>query len=361
MKILSVSTSIGTLTDFGRIELVASGIKFRRRYNRLAQLQQPFIRALNQSGTTRFQDSASDWLDGFYWGHNTNSSQQSRPHVLMLHQGEGQRNTLGNSGCPAQDDQVRSRHFLHPAQMWLRVFSPPIVDRLSRDLPEANINEQDVLVLLRLCAFETVASPTGNVSPLCELFSEEEYHCLNYYDTLVTYYKGGPGFHLGPAQGIGWVNELIARMTFQPINISMSANGTWESTLDKPPGTFPTGPDHQMFADFTHEVKMASIFFALHLFPWRPLYSFTSMREFENHYEDWFRTSLAVPFASRAYFEKMKCDTHPEELVRILVNDKVMPQPACRSDELGRCTLSNFVNGLTWARNLGNWHECFES
>ena len=72
-----------------------------------------------------------------------------------------------------------------------------------------------------------------------------------------------------------------------------------------------------------------------------------------------FSASWTVPFGGRAYFEKMRCKGQDEELVRVLVNDRVIPLDTCGGDELGRCTLDRFVESLSFAREGGKWEECF--
>lgn len=72
-----------------------------------------------------------------------------------------------------------------------------------------------------------------------------------------------------------------------------------------------------------------------------------------------YSASWTVPFAARAYFEKMSCVGAGEELVRVVVNDRVVPLEICGGDELGRCGLSSFVESLSFAREGGDWGECF--
>jgi len=72
-----------------------------------------------------------------------------------------------------------------------------------------------------------------------------------------------------------------------------------------------------------------------------------------------YSSSWTVPFAARAYFEKMSCVGVEEELVRVVVNDRVVPLESCGGDELGRCKLSRFVDSLSFAREGGDWGECF--
>ena len=72
-----------------------------------------------------------------------------------------------------------------------------------------------------------------------------------------------------------------------------------------------------------------------------------------------YSASWTVPFAARAYFEKMTCTGSREELVRVLVNDRVVPWTSCGGDHLGRCKLSKFVDSLSFARSGGDWDACF--
>lgn len=74
---------------------------------------------------------------------------------------------------------------------------------------------------------------------------------------------------------------------------------------------------------------------------------------------DGYAAAWTVPFAARAYFEKLQCAGNGEEFVRVLVNDRVLPLQTCGGDELGRCTLSAFVNSLSFAGAGGDWAQCF--
>lgn len=74
---------------------------------------------------------------------------------------------------------------------------------------------------------------------------------------------------------------------------------------------------------------------------------------------DGYSASWTVPFAARAYVEKMVCHGRKEELVRVLVNDRVVPLQNCGADKLGRCTLGGFVGSLTFAMEGGLWDRCF--
>ena len=55
----------------------------------------------------------------------------------------------------------------------------------------------------------------------------------------------------------------------------------------------------------------------------------------------------------------MQCQGHHEELVRIIINDRVLPLTQCGGDSLGRCSLNSFIDSLGFAKMDGNWDQCF--
>lgn len=72
-----------------------------------------------------------------------------------------------------------------------------------------------------------------------------------------------------------------------------------------------------------------------------------------------YSAAWTVPFAACAYFEKMQCDGHREELVRVIINDRVLPLTQCGGDSLGHCTLSAWIDSLAFAQMDGDWDQCF--
>ena len=102
---------------------------------------------------------------------------------------------------------------------------------------------------------------------------------------------------------------------------------------------------------------LTAAFAALGLYNSTALLSNTSIQTPEE--SNGYSVAWTVPFAGRAYFEKIKCGSTDEELVRVLVNDRVRPLETCGGDELGRCTLKKFIESLSFARSGGHWDQCF--
>lgn len=77
---------------------------------------------------------------------------------------------------------------------------------------------------------------------------------------LYFWYNSAFGSPVARSQGIGYIQELIARLTHTPISVH---NSTTNSTLDNNSVTFPL---HQpLYVDATHEVVVLNIITALNL------------------------------------------------------------------------------------------------
>ena len=338
------------LNDFGAQQLVNSGKKFYHRYKALARKLTPFVRA---SGQQRVIESAYNWNKGYHDARLVDfpSSDEKYPYpVVIISEETGSNNTLDHGLCTAFES---SEVAVSAQSEWVDIFAVPIAARLNEGLPGANLDSNDALHVMDLCPFETVASPVGEMPPFCYLFTKEEWHGYGYYQSLGKYYGYSWGNPLGATQGVGFTNELIARMTASPVSDHTSTN----HTLDGSEETFPVGGKHVLFADFSHDNDLTAIFSAIGVYnQTRPLLN--------NTIEDIIQTNgysaaWTVPFAARAYFEKMDCVGEPEELVRVVVNDRVMPLETCGGDEWGRCRLSAFVESLSFAREGGHWEDCF--
>jgi hypothetical protein len=338
------------LSILGEQQMVNSGIKFYQRYKELAQHTVPFVRT---AGQERVVNSAYNWTQGY---HQAIQSDQ-RPgkdvfplNIEVIPEGSGYNNTLSVDSCKAFSSETGN----DAQYKWTNTFAPPILARLNTDLPEAKLDEHDIIYFMDLCPFNTVASPAGKISPFCELFTETEWKEYDYFQSLGKYYGPGPGNPLGPTQGVGYVNELIARMTNSPVKDETSTN----RTLDENPETFPIDKKHTLFADFSHDNDMMNIFSAFGLYNATKPLSNTTFQSPEK--TDGFSASWAVPFAARAYFEKLQCEGEKEEMVRVIVNDRVMPLETCGGNSDGLCKLSKFVESLSFARSGGFWGKCFE-
>ena len=154
---------------------------------------------------------------------------------------------------------------------------------------------------------------------------------------------------MGPVQGVGYINELLARLTGQPVRDRTQTN----STLDNSPTTFPL--HRGIYADFSHDNQMIAIYAAMGLFEQSSALNTTK----PSSKRTWLAAKL-VPFSARMVVEKLQCGK--TEKVRVLVNDALQPLEFCGSGN-GVCTLDAFVKSQSYARNNGegDFERCFAS
>lgn len=334
------------LTAFGEQQLVDSGIAFYQRYQDLVTESDPFVRA---AGSDRVIVSAKRFVEGYYQTQGRDAFGPTKS-ILVLPEDYGFNNTLNHGACPAFEDGPASEIRDQNQKTWLGIFGPAINQRLNSRLPGANLTLTETIFMMDLCPFNTVATTTAALSDFCRLFSMDEWASYDYFQSLDKWYGYGRGNPLGPSQGVGFGNELIARLTGTPVDDHTTTN----STLDSFPETFPL--NRTLYADFSHDNTMSSIFAALGLFNSTmdlPLKYKVSPRRLHG-----FSASWAVPFAARLYVEKMQCGDSSEELVRVILNDRVVPLRTCNSDRLGRCKLRGFVDSLKFIRSGGLWDQC---
>lgn len=339
------------LTAFGQEEMINSGLKFYSRYESLAKTLDPFVRS---SSENRVVESALNWTQGFHAAKQSDkhAATSNYPYPLtLLYEGDGFNNTLNHDLCTEFENGTWSEIGDNAQGIWAKSFIPPIQARLNAALQGANLSIAQTIYMMDLCPFNTVASDDGTISAFCALFTDSEWHSYNYYETLNKYYGYSYGNPLGPTQGVGFVNELIARLTNTPVRDYTTVN----HTLDDNPATFPLG--RRLYADFSHDNDMTSIFAAIGLYNDTTLLPNTTITEAQQAHG--YSAAWTVPFAARAYIEKMQCHGNSEELVRVIVNDRVLPLKQCGGDGLGRCTLGKFVGSLGFAKKGGNWDQCF--
>ncbi|KAI9654753.1 MAG: hypothetical protein M1821_005747 [Bathelium mastoideum] len=323
------------LTAFGQQEMINSGIKFFGQYQDLSLRYTPFIRS---SSEERVVQSAQNFSQGFHTARSAskNASDPNYPYsILIISEATGSNNTLNHGLCAAFEEGPDSKISDSAQAEWAATFVPPIQARLRNNLPGANLTQKDTIDMMDLCPFNTVASPSGALSPFCNLFTQSEWEQYDYYRTLGEYYGFGEGNPLGPTQGVGWAGELLARLTGQQKFVRATLSTSVNHTLDDDPATFPLGLP--LYADFSHDSDITSALAAIGLYntsqtngllPNNTLKAATALGGYS--------ASWTVPFAARLYVEKMTCQDEPEDLVRAIVNDRVVPLQNCGADALGR-------------------------
>jgi len=237
--------------------------------------------------------------------------------------------------CPNAGDRTKGARGTAFVKEWTNIYLKGAQGRLQRQLDGYTFTIEDVYTMQQMCAYETVAI---GFSKFCGLFTEEEWEGFNYALDINFWYDSAFGGPLSRAQGIGYIQELVARLTHTRIE---RHNSSTNSTLDNNPITFPL--DHSLYVDATHEVVVLNIITALNLTSFAangPL----PTDHIPKHRS--FRVSELAPFSTNVQFQLLSCPSRESEQIRIIINDAVAPLTGiegCPKDVDGMCPIPAFV------------------
>ncbi|KAF7367981.1 AB hydrolase-1 domain-containing protein [Mycena sanguinolenta] len=341
------------LTPFGRQQLFDLGISMRLKYGFLLKnfTESNTLPVFRTESQARMLASAQNFAIGFFGYPFEGQYQQS-----ITIEGPGFNNTLAPyTTCPNAQDSSRADRGRGYLAKWASIYLKKALRRLQTQLTGYPLTIEDVYVFQQLCAYETVAL---GYSKFCELFTEEEWDGFEYSFDLYFWYNSGFGFALARSQGIGYVQELVARLTHTPIS---TYNSSTNATLDDNPITFPFG--QSLYVDATHEVVVLNVLTALNL---STLAAQGPLPADHIPKHRTFRVSQLAPFATNVQFQLLECTSVPGPQIRIIVNDGVVPLTGiagCAAQKDGMCAVDAFVAaqkkiiGTTdWAFDCyGNW------
>ncbi|KAH6919137.1 histidine phosphatase superfamily [Coprinopsis sp. MPI-PUGE-AT-0042] len=321
------------LTPFGRKQLFDLGFSLRMKYGYLLNhfTEAKTLPVFRTESQDRMLKSAQNFAVGFFGYPLDGQYQQS-----ITIEAKNFNNTLAPyMTCPNSNINAKATRGLWYIEKWAAIYLKDAHERLSKELKGFDLTIEEVYMMQQTCAYETVAL---GYSKFCELFTEEEWEGFDYGLDLQFWYGSAFGSPVGRVQGIGWVQELVSRLTNTPITVH---NSSTNATLHNPV-TFPLG--NALYVDATHEVVVLNVITALNLnsfaasgpLPWDHIPPNRS-----------FRTAELAPFATNMQFQILSCDSHPDaDQIRIIINDGVAPLTGikgCPEQKEGMCPLDTFV------------------
>ncbi|PKI85666.1 hypothetical protein MVES1_000012 [Malassezia vespertilionis] len=333
------------LVPLGRQQLHMSGVKAAIDYGMLAEEdlnknKRLFVRTGSQQ---RIVDSALAWATGF-WG---NSWVDKTDFEVQIEEPHFNTTMAPNFACNAAADAFRIQDY---ADKYLG----GAIERLQQHVKGGTLTPMVLHGMQQLCAYDTVAF--GN-SEFCSLFTEQEWLAYEYTWDRKFYDLYGPGSPVGPAMGLGWLNELISRMTRTPWNIETQSSEN--TTFNTDPLLFPL--DRAIYADFTHDSVLTSVIAAMRFSDLGKLPSLDDKQRA-------FRSSLVVPFSARMVFEVFDCkgsldnkDAHDTSYVRMKLNDAIVPLKQlsqCEDRPDGLCSMDKFLASHADRNEQGWWARC---
>lgn len=269
----SYLTNVGANTEF------SAGLSFWNRYGRLlydavpGQLAydanypngtarpKPVLRTTSQS---RIWNSQINWALGFFGTsfqltpNPTLEGADSPFDLVVITEGGTENNTLASyDSCT---NEYAQEPILYTGDWLLETYIPKYLaaatERLSQYVPSGfDWTVNDTYAMQSICAYETAFIGESN---FCGFFTLDEW--AGFENTLDTeyYYDYAWGNPTGRAQGIGYLQELLARLQNQYIDVSDSSVN---STLTDNPTTFPLG--QKFYADFSHDDILISVLTAM--------------------------------------------------------------------------------------------------
>ncbi|KAK6334071.1 hypothetical protein TWF696_002573 [Orbilia brochopaga] len=386
------------LTGIGAATAFQSGVAHWNRYGRVlynataGQLAyntsvrpKPVLRTTSQS---RIQNSQINWALGFFGPSFSETAIPSLANatsafnVVIIPEGNGDsNNTLASyDSCPNGNVEpivdMGDRNVIEYVAIYLR----EAVIRLQQYAPSGfTFNVNDTYAMQSICAYET--GFLGD-SDFCRgLFTSDEWAGFENTLDLATYYDCSWGNPTGRAQGIGYLQELIARLTNQYIT---SSNSSANSTLDSNPNDFPLR--RPFYADFTHDNTIISLLTAMSLdyFKKPP-----SLSQFPPDPNGKFIVSHLIPSGARLVTEVVGCaaanptavhhkrqvyyqsqygynaSISTNKFIRMRLNNGILPLSsirggACAGRSDGLCEIQRFLQSQANATALANYqYACF--
>jgi len=229
-----------------------------------------------------------------------------------------------------------------------------------------------------ICAYEN-----GYIgqSDFCNLFTQDEWSGFEQTLDMEYYYDYGYGNPTGRAQGIGYLQELMARLTNQYIT---SSNTSVNSSLDNNAADFPLG--RPFYADFTHDDIIISVMTAMSLDYFREA---PQLNQVPPNPDRHFILSHLTPFGARFITEVIGCSSatpdtvanhrtqyYPTQygynaanathkFIRMRLNNGILPLNtirggACLGRTDGMCAMSSFLTSQANATSMANYqYACF--
>ncbi|KAH9940025.1 phytase [Epithele typhae] len=322
------------LTPFGRQQLFDLGVSMRMKYGFLLKnfTDTDTLPVFRTESQDRMLSSALNFALGFFGPKLDGQYQQ-----LITIEAAGFNNTLAPSKtCPNARNPTRGDRAVPFVREWAETYLQGAFLRLSPMLKGFPLTIEDVYTMQQLCAYETISI---GYSKFCEVFTEDEWRGFDYSVDLYFWHISGFGSPVARAQGIGYIQELLARLTHTPIPFH---NSTTNATITDNPATFPLG--QSLYVDATHDTVILNVITALNLS------NFAANGPLPTDHippHRAFKTSHLAPFASNLQFQLLSCASKPDPQIRVVINDGVAPLSSVRgcADDgaTGMCALPAFV------------------
>ncbi|KAF2786734.1 phosphoglycerate mutase-like protein [Melanomma pulvis-pyrius CBS 109.77] len=346
------------LVPIGKQELFNSGTLHYYHYGHLFPNNGSKIIARSTT-QRRMLESAEYFLAGFFglgWTQNATLE-------LVIESDDFNNTMAGYKLCNNSNWQTAYDAAFEWANVYLADAHGRIRGMLSGDL---DWTLEDTYNAQALCAYETVGL---GFSHWCGLFTYEEWEGFEY--SLDIAFTASVGFHspVGRAIGIGYVQEVLARMQHHVIT---SPSAAINLTLDNNTSTFPTSQTLNL--DFSHDANIISILTAFGLTQFNKFLPLTHIvdRDFVLSYLEPFAGRLDIEViqapapvsATRSPDASVYLQGPPTSYVHFILNQRTIPLgkslDECGERDDGWCEMEVFLAAQKKQIELADFeHACF--
>lgn len=328
------------LTPIGRTEESDSGSSFRTKYGYLLNKitkHKPIFRTTTQD---RMYNSAIEFISGFFGVYNW----QDNAHLVqIIEEKKGAFNNTLNPMQTCKEQEVNIGDDLK--KEWYNIYLQDALTRINEQAVGYEFTIDDIYAMQDTCAYETVAL---GYSSFCSLFTKSEWEAYEYASDLTNYGNDSFGNPLAKARGLGWVQELLYRLSGD--KSALEKPSTVNTTLDQDERFLPL--DQAINIDFSHDVVIANILTALNLTHFATPLKSDAIAPYSVDNLRWV-TSNVIPFGSNVIVQSLTCSDDAEragKFNRIVINDAVHPLTGLNGCEQevknGFCESGAFINGL---------------
>lgn len=348
------------LVPIGKQELFNSGTLHQYMYGHLYPNNGTKIIARSTT-QHRMTESAEYFLAGFFglgWTQNATLE-------LIIEQRDFNNSLAGFYQCP-NSNKPASRGGDAASAQWRATYLQDATARFRKQISGYDWTVDDSFNAQALCAYETVAL---GYSSFCGLFTWEEWQGYEYAIDLA--FSGNNAFQspTGRAVGIGWQQELLARLQHHYIT---GPAGNVNYTLDSMASTFPLY--QKLNFDFSHDTNIMAILTAL------GFKQFSAPLPADRIVPHELVVSHLEPFAARLDIEIIDAPRpvkasrtgdadpyssgEPTQYIHFVLNQRTIPLgrsfPECGDRDDGWCDLQTFLQLQSTKYEESDYeHACF--
>lgn len=245
------------------------------------------------------------------------------------------------------------------SDMWAEIYLRNATERIQNMITGYDWTLDDTYNAQTMCPYETVAL---GYSPWCGLFTYEEWLGFEYSIDLTFYGSFSFGSPMGRAIGIGYVQEVLARLENHTLGYVGAQNNV---SLTNNTSTFPL--NQTLYFDFSHDINIMFILTAFGFTQFAEVLPQKSMPGSHN-----LRVSQLTPFGARLDIEVIDAPYpvvadrstdfdcgRPTAYIHFVLNQRTLPLgvsfPECGHRADGWCELSTFLEVQQRSLELANY------